>query len=430
MILAAGRGMLEGRWAGEAEPAALAERCRVLLAHRGDASGLAFAQEILSAYEGFSESDRIAFFKILSTDFAIHPDAVLQAADRYRQQPALETVTALRKSLDPPFKKLFRRLNAVPGGTKAIVRIREELLTFTSAHPELSWLEADLRQLLIEWFNRGFLVLDRIDWNSPASVLERIIEYEAVHEINGWEDLHNRLRRDRRCFAFFHMTIPGDPLIFLQVALTNGIARSVAPLLAADREVIDPYAADTAVFYSISNCHLGLQGISFGHFLIKQVVEVLRQDLGNIRQFATLSPMPGFRWWVESVPLDDLPAPTGSDLRIVRERPVNTENDDPQVYGLAVQDALMRLAAHYLIEAKRKDAQPLDSVARFHLANGASVDRISWGADVSDAGVGRSWGIMVNYIYEPKDIEKNHETYFQTGEIAISNRVRKLIKAR
>jgi malonyl-CoA decarboxylase len=430
MILAAGRGMLEGRWAGEAGPGTLADRCKLLLTHRGDASGLALAEEVISSYEQLSQSEQTEFLGTLSKDFAIDSEAVLRAADRYRENQTLETVTALRKSLDPPVKKLFRKLNAVPGGTRATVKIRERLLALTAEHPELSGLEADLRQLLIEWFNRGFLVLDRIDWDSPASVLERIIEYEAVHEINGWEDLHNRLRQDRRCFAFFHMTIPGDPLIFLQVALTNGVPGAVAPLLAVDRDVIDQYAADTAVFYSISNCHRGLRGISFGHFLIKQVVEVLRQDLGNIRNFATLSPIPGFRRWVENAQADGLPAPRSADLRSARELLAGAGVADLEGYGQDAQAAFVRLAAYYLVEVKREDEQPLDSVARFHLANGASIDRLCWAADVSVTGMKRSWGMMVNYIYEPKEIEKNHERYFQAGEVAMSSRVRKLARGR
>jgi malonyl-CoA decarboxylase len=408
--------------------ASLVEHCRQLLTHRGRVSGLALAQEIISTYEQLSAPDRAEFFGILSKDFAIKTEDVLAAAERYRQHHTLETVTELRKSLDAPFKRLFRRLNSVPGGTMASVRIREHLLALVSDHPELAWLEHDLKQLLIEWFNRGFLVLDRIDWDSPARVLEKVIKYEAVHEINGWDDLHNRLRRDRRCFAFFHLAIPDDPLILLEVALTNGLPSSVGQLLAPDREVLDQSSVDTATFYSISSCHKGLQGISLGEFLIKQVVELLRQELENIRSFATLSPLPGFRKWLETAHVDELPAARKSDVGLARERLADAGALPPHELGDGeAEHALVRLAAYYLTEVKRADRMPADSVARFHLANGASIERLCWAADVTPTGISRSWGIMVNYAYDPREIEQNHENYYRSYEIAMSSSVRKLV---
>lgn len=421
--------MLDRPWAERQDAASLAERCRELLTHRGRASGLALSQEIISTYEELSEPDRIEFFRLLSREFAISTQNVLAAAERYRTEPTLEAVTELRKSLDAPFKRLFRRLNTVPGGTMATVRVRETLLTLTRDQPEFAWLEHDLKQLLIEWFNRGFLVLDRIDWDSSARVLERVIKYEAVHEINGWEDLRNRLRRDRRCFAFFHLAIPHDPLIFLEVALTSGLPNSIGKLLAPDREILEPTDADTATFYSISNCHRGLQGISFGDLLIKHVVELLRQELENVQRFATLSPIPGLRGWLDKVQPEALPAARRADLAQARSRLTGLEAlSSGEIADREIENALVRLAAYYLAEAKRADGLPADSVARFHLANGASIERLCWAADMSANGMKRSWGIMVNYSYDPRAIESNHESYFRSYAVAASSAVRKLAR--
>lgn len=306
--------------------------------------------------------------------------------------------------------------------------MRGHLLEVLEERPELRPLDSDFRHLLIEWFNRGFLVLDRIDWSSSARVLEKIIEYEAVHEINGWEDLRVRLEDDRRCFAFFHPAMPDDPLIFVEVALTNSNATAIQPLIASDREIEDARKADTATFYSISNCHQGLQRISFGYFLIKQVVEELRRDLENIKHFETLSPVSGFRRWLESSATDEERSESLlEDLRLgnafLQRLP---ESVEPELSEQA-RDAILRLCAHYLLSEKR-DGEPLDSVARFHLGNGASLERINWAADDSPTGVNRSVGIMVNYVYRLSEIEKNHEAYFTEGEIVASSTVRKLAR--
>ncbi len=306
--------------------------------------------------------------------------------------------------------------------------MRGHLLEVLEERPELRPLDSDLRHLLIAWFNKGFLILDRIDWSSSARVLEKIIEYEAVHEINGWEDLHGRLEDDRRCFAFFHPAMPDDPLIFVEVALTNRNATAIQPLIASDRKAGDARKADTATFYSISNCHRGLQGISFGNFLIKQVTEELRRDLENIKHFETLSPVSGFRRWLESSVTDEEYSDSLlEDLRsgnaFLRSLLDSVESELSE----QARDVFLRLCAHYLLREKR-DGEPLDSVARFHLGNGASLERINWAADDSATGVARSASIMVNYVYRLDDIEKNHEAYFADGQIAASSTVRKLAK--
>ena len=351
------------------------------------------------------------------------------AADAYRSKPEFETLSALVKAVEAPRRRLFRRLNMVPDGTSRLVRMRGHLLEVIPERPDLRALESDLRRLLIAWFNRGFLVMDRIDWTSSANVLEKIIAYEAVHEINGWDDLHARLDEDRRCFAFFHPAMPDDPLIFVQVALTGGLAGAVGPLLAKDRKIVNVREADTAIFYSISNCHNGLRGISFGHFLIKQVIEELRRDLENIKQFVTLSPVPGFCHWIADASLEALPERLQEDVSAAREILGGTGPLDPTRISEATRAALMRVCAYYLLNA-RHEGEPVDPVARFHLANGAALERINWKADISLAGLERSAGIMVNYVYRLKDIEKNHEAYFAEGEVVASAAVRKLAPLR
>ena len=431
-ILEAGRDVLErsgaNKEARSGRPEDLGEQCRVLLSHRGEASGIFLASEILAAYEALPLEGRLLFFELLSKDFSADTDAVIQAAESYRSEPSFERLTKVAKAIEAPRQKLFRRLNMAPGGTSRLVKMRGHLLEVLEEHPELQPLDSDLRHLLIAWFNRGFLVLDRIDWSSSASVLEKIIEYEAVHEINGWDDLRGRLDDDRRCFAFFHPAMPDDPLMFVEVALTSSNTTAIQPLIASDREAEDPRKATTATFYSISNCHRGLQGISFGNFLIKQVTEELRDDPGNIKHFETLSPVSDFRRWLASAAINEETAESlVEDLHLgnsyLQSGPELAEPESSE----QVRDVFLRLCAHYLLNEKR-DGKPLDSVARFHLGNGASLDRINWAADNSPTGMDRSVGIMVNYVYRLDEIEKNHEAYFAEGEIAASSTIQKLAR--
>ena len=414
---------------GDQPAQALGEHCRELLDHRGEASGLALANEILTDYQALSAEERLEFFELLNEEFEPDPQAITDAADAYRRQPAFETRSALAKAVEAPRQRLFRRLNMVPDGTSRLVRMRGDLLDVISERPDLRALDSDLRHLLIAWFNRGFLVMDRIDWNSPASVLEKIVTYEAVHEINGLEDLRTRLAEDRRCFAFFHPAMPDDPLIFVQVALTHGVVGAVGPLIAIEREITNVRETDTALFYSISNCHAGLRGISFGNFLLKQVIEELRRDLENIKHFVTLSPVPGLCQWITDTSLETLPQTLQEDIGAAREILTTPGPLDLAEVSEEMRAGLLRLCAHYLLNT-RHGAEPLDPVARFHLSNGAELERIHWKADCSVTGLRRSAGIMVNYAYRLKDIEKNHESYFADGKVVASTEVRKLAQPR
>ena len=428
-IMHAGRGLLarsrQNALAAEHPARALAEQCRALLDHRGEATGLALANEILADYEALPADERLRFFERLSEDFEADPKAIIEAAHSFESHATFENRSALAKAIEAPRQRLFRRLNMAPDGTSRLVRMRGELLSVIEGRPDLKALDSDLRHLLIAWFNRGFLVMDRIDWNSPASVLEKIVTYEAVHEINGLDDLRTRLAEDRRCFAFFHPAMPDDPLIFVQIALTDGPKGAIAPLIAGEREIAEAREADTALFYSISNCHDGLRGISFGNFLLKQVIEELRRDLDNIKNFVTLSPVPGLCQWIANVPADTLPDQIRGEIDAVRDVFAAPGPLDSDRIPDELESTLLRLCAYYLLNAKR-GGEPIDPVARFHLSNGAELDRIHWKADRSSIGVNRSAGIMVNYAYRLKDIEKNHERYFADGEVVASADVRRL----
>jgi len=396
-------------------PEGLGQQCKELIQHLGEASGLALASGILSSYTAMSTPDRHQFFEILIRDFSVDPDAAIRAAERYCEQPDFERLTAITRAVEAPLQKLFRRLNMVPGGTSAIVAMRGQLLKIIKERPEFQPLDIGIRQLLIEWFNRGFLVLESISWSSSAHVLEKI-------------DLRGRLADDRRCFAFFHPAMPDDPIIFVEIALTNQSATAVQPLITAGHDIQDPREADTATFYSISNCHLGLHGISFGNFLIKQVMEELRRDHPGIKNFETLSPVPGFRAWLRSVSADpDKCALLQDDLRMVDAMLDIPQGGDSAPISEPVKEAALRLCAHYLVNEKR-NRRPLDAVTRFHLGNGASLDRINWSADQSTAGEERSFGIMVNYVYRAADIEKNHEAYFADDHVSASADVYKLAR--
>jgi len=304
-------------------------------------------------------------------------------------------------------------MNMAPNATSLLVKMRGTLLSLLPEHPDLKSVEADLKHQFVSWFNRGFLELKVIDWNSPASVLEKIIEYESVHAIQGWDDLRSRLRDNRMCFAFFHPAMPDDPLVFVEVALTNGVPSAIAPLIDKTSEPVNERAIDTVVFYSISNCHPGLAGVSFGNFLIKQVVEEVGKRYPNTKRYVTLSPVPGFCRWLTAqkahADLDELRALAKDEGR---------DTTDP------LWESLVRLCAQYL-SSTRDNNLAIDPVARFHLGNGASLHAIHWAADVSEKGLNQSIGIMVNYLYDLSSIEENHDAYFDQGEIAMSRTVAK-----
>ena len=426
----ADRGLdLRRRWraAGATSPESL---CRELLFERGEASGIALAREVTERYRGLARSAREAFFlSLLKRAFLPDPQSVLTAAEKYRSKPDSETLAELFAAVEPPRQELFRRINLTPGGTDALVRMREDLLGFLTTRPELNPVDVDLRHLLASWFNRGFLRLERIDWHTPAAILEKLIEHEAVHEIRGWDDLRRRLAKDRRCFAFFHPALADEPLIFVEVALTRGLASSILPLLACDSEPLDPRRADTAVFYSINNCLDGLRGISFGNFLLKHVIAELQAEDLKLRSFATLSPVPGFRTW-----LNGLPADRKAELAVGYDPSVLNAVEDIDWHKNRdmhdrVQPMLSRLCAHYLLN-EREEGHTVDPVASFHLGNGASVEQINWLADTSEKGLTQSFGFMVNYAYSPSRIERNHEAYVKRSRIAASAKVRAMLRGR
>jgi malonyl-CoA decarboxylase len=403
----------------------LIELCGALLSGRGEASGTAMAREVLDVYQELDAAGRRAFFEALVRDFGPDRERLAKAIETWRATPADEDASALHFASEPRRQELIRRLNRAPGGTSDLVAMRADLLGMMNGHTDLAALDRDVSHLLSSWFNRGFLVLRRIDWSTPANILEKIIRYEAVHEISDWDDLRRRIDPvDRRCYAFFHPAMVDEPLIFVEVALTETIPGAIAPLLAVDRQHLPIQKARTAVFYSISNTQRGLGGISFGSFLIKQVVEELRRETPKLDTFVTLSPVPGFMEWVKQdkdLPLSD------EDREIIKRL------DDPKWFENPETTAQLRsviepLAAHYFLKARTPKGKLIDSVARFHLGNGARLERINWLGDLSPKGVRESAGVMVNYLYRLDDIEKNHEAYANDGEVVASSAVKKLLK--
>jgi len=396
-------------------------RCRALIRERGEAGSAAAARAALAAYQALGEAQRRRFFDAIARDFSPDPNAVLQAAQAYRGDPSPQTLARLQDVVEPPRQELFRRLNMAPGGTAALVGMRLQVLLGLEAHPQWRVIDNDLRHLLRSWFNRGFLTLARIDWRTSAIVLEKLIAYEAVHQIQGWDDLRRRLQADRRCFAFFHPQLPDEPLIFIEVALTRGMSAKVQPLLDVHSPVAAPELANCAVFYSITNCQEGLRGISFGNFLIKQVAVELRNEFPRIRRFATLSPMPGFRAWLAAQRERLVNGANGAALKALFER--LDAPDWPARDGAAADEALLApLAAYYLVRAKR-GAEPVDAVARFHLGNGAVLERLNWLGDTSLHGLARSYGMMCNYVYRLGEVERNHEIFVNEHRVLASSAV-------
>jgi malonyl-CoA decarboxylase len=403
----------------------LIELCEALLSGRGEASGTAMAREVLDRYRGLDEAGRLSFFTILAQGYGPDREKLAQAIESWRAQPNDDDASDLHFSSEPRRQELIRRLNRAPGGTSALVAMRSDLLDQMKGHKDLAALDRDVVHLLSSWFNRGFLVLRKIDWSTPANILEQIIRYEAVHEIRDWNDLRRRIDPvDRRCYAFFHPALVDEPLIFVEVALTEQIPGAIAPLLAADRQLVATERARTAVFYSISNTQRGLGGISFGSFLIKQVVEELRRELPKLENFVTLSPVPGFMQWLKQA--SDVPVSDEDRLLLAHlDQPNWIENPELVTQLRAI---LEPLAAHYFLKARTPKGRLIDSVARFHLGNGARLERIDWLGDHSPKGLRESAGLMVNYLYRLDDIEKNHEAYANQGEIAASSAVKKLLK--
>jgi len=397
-----------------------------LLSERGEASGAQVARELHHVLGALDPDDRHSFQRYLAKEFQPDKTALHTAAERYLADSTAEAAAALAQAADPPRQEVLRRMNMAPGGTGALIAMRSELTTHLHDDPELKLLDADLKHLLGSWFNRGFLELRRIDWQSPAAVLEKLIAYEAVHEIKGWDDLRRRLAPDRRCFAFFHPALPGEPLIFVEVALVQGLATAMPPLLApeTDEEAARTQAAraDTAIFYSISNCQDGLRGISFGNFLIKQVVEELQAEFPQLKRFSTLSPVPGFRRWLMKRLAEGSDPGTALLLELQRD---GWWHDLTQSEKL--RPAVMRLCALYLT-GRSSPGSRVDPVARFHLGNGARLERINWLGNAAPRAIQESFGIMVNYLYDHDSIEDNHEAFVRDGTIVHSPDVDALLE--
>ena len=422
--LTAARRGLRGRRAGGVRAGDdVRELCRALLRTKGEASVVTLGRRTLDAYLRLDADGQEAFFEFLRDEFGAEPVALGAAIERYREAPGPEAEAFLSDAAEPRRRELLHLMNTAPDGTRDLLAMRRALLDALPGRPQLKPVDDDFVHMLRSWFNRGFLDLHRIDWRTPALVLEKIIEYEAVHQILDWEDLRRRLEADRRCFGFFHPSLPDEPLIFVEVALCKGLASSVTDLIFG--EVDTDVDADTAIFYSISNCQRGLTGISFGNFLIKQVVRELATENPRLRRFATLSPIPGFRkWLIREANEGRLPGePRGGEASLDGIETSDWPAD--RAPGKHLEARLSRLCAHYLLRAKR-GIHPLDPVARFHLRNGARLERINWMSDPSPVGLAQSAGMMVNYVYDEAEVVANHEAFVNEGRIDHSRAVASL----
>lgn len=423
--------------------------CRQLLSGYGEASGIALSQEILRRYTELAAEQKLAFFKMLQEHFGPDLDAMQAAMAHYSQTRSADALAALNAAVEPPRQELFRQLNMAPGGTARLVAMRDDLLSSLRVDPELKAVDADLKHLLSSWFNRGFLQLRSIDWRSPAHVLEKLIGYEAVHEIQGWDDLRRRLMQDRRCFAFFHPAMDEEPLIFVEVALVRGMASEVGSLLDPGSEVLDPAKADTAIFYSINNTQRGLRGISFGNFLIKQVLSELDAEFPGIKNAATLSPLPLFATTLNQAlegneqffttgELDGILEEYADDLcqaaglktgkGMTRQALQALLNNTPLDHRDVLREPLTQLALAYLTLTRPGRGSLRDPVASFHLSNGASMERLNPFADTSGHGMGNAYGMMVNYLYDTNKVVSNHERFVTQGEINMSDALAKRYK--
>ena len=410
-------------------------------ARGGEVSARKDAMQIGQLYQSLSSQGRERFLRMLANEFGPDREAIKTACMKYvaaDPDDCGRIEEDLRELLISPRLMLLSQFNALPQGIKFLVDLRQDLLGFCRDDAKLTTLDKEIRRLLATWFDLGLLEMRQIDWQSPAALLEKLVDYEAVHEIDSWQDLRHRLHLDRRCYAFFHPSMPGEPLIFVEVALTNGIAGRIQELLDESTPDIHPEEADTAIFYSISNAQRCLKGISFGNFLIKRVVESLKNELPNIKTFSTLSPIPGFARWLKKLDpsevmsllgeeraseLHDLLTREGeADLNQMLEKTVWRKSDSASE---ALRPILKMLLYHYL-HSTREDGQPIDPVERFHLGNGARIERVNWLGDNSKKGMDQAHGLMVNYLYPVKDIEANHEVYATKGKIVVSSAVKAL----
>ena len=424
----------------------LREQMRSCLEARGgEVSARSRAATLGQTYLELDRKGRERFLKVLAEDFGVDDAAVerqLAAVSKVEPHKRSAAYSTLRHALEPGWNRLLTQFNGLPEGVKFLVDLRADLSRLTRKNTAFRALDGDLRQLLTSWFDIGFLELQQIKWDSPASLLEKLIAYEAVHEIRSWDDLKNRLDSDRRCFAFFHPRMPDEPLIFVEVALVNGLAGNIQELLDEDAPLIDPYDADTAIFYSISNAQKGLAGISFGGFLIKRVVDVLQNEFHGLKTFSTLSPIPGFRAWLDEALNGEESLITESDITALRDvSGLTAESGNPlqvilaaenwledETISAAVEPILMRLCTRYILNEKERSGRAKDPVAHFHLTNGALVERLCWKGNTSEVGMSRSYGLMVNYLYKLDKIEENHESYTGEGKIKASPNFKRLLK--
>ncbi len=425
-----GRALIARREPAHERSAGLIELCEALLSGRGEASGVALARDILARYATLTIGPRIAFFEALETTFG-HDRARMEAAiAAWEATPSPANAAELHRASEPRRLELFRRLNLAPGGTAALVRMREQLLDAMDHRDDLAAIDNDFVHLFSSWFNRGFLVLRRIDWSTPAAILQKIIQYEAVHQIRDWDDLRRRIDLpDRRCYAFFHPALVDEPLIFVEIALTREVPGAIAPILADKREIVDPDRATTATFYSITNCQRGLNGVSFGHFLIKQVVEDVSREVPRVSTFVTLSPAPNFAQWLKRERAQEASMALDNE-----DREALTALDTPDWWSTpeiaeSLREPLLRAAAWYYMRARNGRGLPFDAVARFHLGNGARLERLDWLGDTSERALAQSHGLMVNYLYDLDYIERNHEAYAQQRAVVAANSVSRLLRS-
>ena len=378
---------------------------------KGEVSALGYAELLMQHCEQLNEKELIKFFKLIRDNFEITSEELFRATEKYKLEKNSENLIQLMKVSEPKRREIFRRCNGISRGTIRLVNLRKRLLALLNKNPQLKAVDYDLVYLFKNWFNRGFLILRPINWETPAHILEKIIAYEAVHEINSWDELRSRLApKDRRCFAFFHPAMQDEPIIFVEVALMKDIPSKIENVLKEKRDIFEPEETSVAVFYSISNCQKGLAGISFGNFLIKQVANDLNLEFKNLKKFVTLSPVPGLRKWISNkYPKFDM----------------NLEKYKKPEQFLKVHDTMMGYVGNYFLNSDRPDKMPNDPVARFHLGNGASLEQINYLGDVSLNGIKLSAGLMVNYLYDLDKVEQNHEQYISEKKINVSKNAKK-----
>ena len=390
--------------------------CRMMMESDGEYSSLLLAERILNAYERLDAAGRLGFFLTLLEDYDIDIPEVKAAINDYEQNPDATTLRRITSASEPSRQELLRRINLAPGGTGRLVKMREQLLSLMREHSQLKKIATDFHHLFNSWFNRGFLVMEPLDWTTPAHILEKIIAYEAVHEIESWSDLRSRLEpEDRYCYGFFHPAMGDEPLVFVEVALTEQVPRGIGEILRRDHESEIPENPSCAIFYSISNCHRGLAGVSFGNFLIKQVATSMKMRFPQLKNFATISPAPGFRDWLVREANHD------SELAALAEEFGADANEE-----LCAQ--MEKVAARYFVQEKNGGGEPLDPVARFHLKNGAKLERINVLGNPAQKSMERSLGTMVNYVYDLSKVEDNHEAYVRDNKVICSTQVRRLLK--